>query len=288
MSKPPPNIPAPEAAAEAASREDVELSLQITRRLFKTLAAINVGKVPFDQAVALLKQAYVQAAIRQLEREQPDKRLTRSAIALLTGMDGRTVAHLLDAPEDAEDEGHKIQQSPHAQILGSWASHDRWRDPETGQPRPLTIYGAGDTFQALVKSTIGKSISYSMVLETLISHGNVRRVGDNQVELVQRLFRSQGSDAALKRQSNRMIYGLGKNIIHYLENGDDDEWWPRGIIWNQRVPPEKLAELRVLLRDLLVDKHTPEIGETIDTCADQEDRPGQATAGLGWYYWEDV
>lgn len=271
---------------QGPGREDVELSLQITGRMFSTLAAMNVGKVPFDQAIAMLRQAYVKAAVRHLEREQPGKRLTRSALALLTGMDSRTVASIL-ASDNAQDDCQEVHQSPHAQVLGSWASHDKWRDPDTGQPAQLIIYGAGNTFQALVKSTIGKSVSYSMVLETLIESGNLRKVGDNRVELVDRMFHSK-SDLSRKRQSNRMVYGLGKNIVRYLEADDAEPQWPRGMIWNQRVKPDMLPELRDRLRSLLADKHAYQIGETIDTCADQEDRDGQATAGVGWYYWEDV
>lgn len=274
-----------ERSSRSPRQEDVELSLQITSRMFGTIAALNVGNVPFNQAVDMLRQAYVRAAVKQLERQQPDKRLTRSAIALLTGMDGRTIANVLTS-EDELHERQQVRQSPHAQVLGSWASHDQWQDPETRQPAQLTIYGAGKTFQALVKSTIGKSISYSMVLETLVNSGNVRKIDDNRVELIERQFRSK-TDVARKRQSNRMVYGLGKNIIHYVENKDSDAGWPRAMVWNQRVNPEKLAELRERLRDLLVTKHTFEVGETIDTCAEQEDRPGQVTAGLGWYYWED-
>lgn len=271
---------------QGPGREDVELSLQMTGRMFSALAALNVGKVPFDQAVTMLRQAYVKAAVRHLEREQPDKRLTRSAIALLTGMDGRTIAGILAADEEREDR-QQVQQSPHAQALGSWASHDKWRDADTGRPAQLTIYGAGKTFQALIKSTVGKSVSYSMVLETLLESGNIRKIGDNKVELVDRMFHSR-SDLSRKRQSNRMVHGLGKNIVHYLEAPEEKSKWPRGMIWNQRVTPDMLPELRDRLRALLADKHAYEIGETIDTCADQEDRSGQATAGVGWYYWEDV
>lgn len=268
--------------------EDRELSLRISRRMLKTLAALNIGKVPFDQAVAVLRQAYVDAAIEHLQRKQPDKRITRSAIALLTGMDGRTVSQLLEAREehDGPRKEQKVQQSPNAQVLGSWASEQRWADPESGEPRDLPIYGSGDTFQALVKSSIGKSVSYSMVLETLLAHGNVRKVEDNKVQLVDRVFRSE-SDLAKLRQAYRMVDGISKNIVHGQQVRQPDQRWPRGQVWSQRVRPEELAALRDEVLALLRDKHMYELGELIDQHAEAQDGPNQATAGLGWYYWED-
>lgn len=268
--------------------EDRELSLRISRRMLKTLATLNVGKLPFDQAVAVLRQAYVDAAVEHLQRKQPDKRLTRSAVALLTGMDSRTVAQLLESrsESDGPPDEQIVQQSPNAQVLGSWASEERWADPDTGKPRDLLIYGSGDTFQALVKTSIGKSVSYSMVLETLLSHGNVRKVGDNKVRLIDRVFRSE-SDLAKLRQALRMVDGVSKNIINGQQVREPEQRWPRGVVWSQRVRPAELAALRKEILALLRDKHVYELGELIDQHADEHDGPNQTIAGLGWYYWED-
>lgn len=271
--------------AERPTEEDLTLSLEITRRMFRPLTALIIGKVPFERAVALLRRAYVRAAIAELERKQPDKARTHSAIALLTGIDGRTIRDLL-LEDEVEDTDEQVEMSPNAQVLGSWASHERWRDPETSQPLQLKIYGPGKTFQALVKSVIGKSVSYAMVLETLIEHGNVRRVGDNRVELVDRLFKHR-HDLSQKRQINRMIHGLGRNIINRMHPEESDGKWPRGMVWNQRVRPEALEQLRAEIMELIKNKLTYEIGETMDAHAEEHEGDDQVVTSFGWFYWED-
>lgn len=275
------------SASSPETEEDITLSLEITRRTFRPLAALAIGKVPYDRAASMLRDAYVRAATEELRRKQPDKPLTHSAIALLTGLDGRTIRDIINDEETGDAQTDElVEMSPNAQVLGSWASHERWQDPETGKPLKLKIYGAGKTFQALVKSTIGKSVSYAMVLETLLEHGNIRRVEDNRVELVNRLFKSN-TDLSQKRQANRLLHGMGRNIINRIYPDPGEGEWPRGIVWNQRVRPERLEQLRCDMVELITQHIAYEIGETLDAHADQEDRQDQVTASFGCFYWED-
>lgn len=269
-----PTIQTPTAGTEA------EL-LPRVRQLLEPLAALAVGRVPYDVLCGLLKGALIQAAEEQLQREAPAKRVTKSAIALKTGIDSRSLGQ--PAPTD---DGQGDLSHPFADLLALWQWEGDWRDQSAEAPLQLPIYGPGKTFQTLVNRAIGKNISYSEVMETLVNSGNIRRTGDNRLQLVDPFYKHGASALEAGRFDffGKLSEGLAHCVRDRMATPEFDPNPNAVSMLVRSVPQDRLPELARDIGELLL-KHADEAGDRLDEYDDESTKGPTVTAGVGNFFW---
>lgn len=263
------------------AQSQLDALLPRVRQLLEPLASVVVGRVPYDTLSELLKEALIDAARDQLRCEAPAKRVTKSAIALKTGIDSRSID--LAPKETRQDEA---LNPPFAGLLALWKWNEEWQDGESGDPLLLPIYGPGKSFQTLVNRSVGKNISYSDVMEILLKSGNIERAGDKRLRLVDPIFRFGNPELEAGRFNfyGRLSRGLGFCIRDRMSSPEFDPNSNAVLMTVRSVPEEKLPVLAEEISALLL-RHADEAGDLLDGHDDEESTGKTYSAGVGNFFW---
>jgi hypothetical protein len=162
--------------------------------LFKRIVRLLIGTISFPVLADVLKTIYVEEAKKKLK--QSGSKPTKSALALITGLDTRVVSAILK--ENPNPNSVPISANPENTLIDIWSSDETFQDSVSGEPAILPVEGKGRTFQSLVLRAIGRNITVKTVLDRLLAGGTVQLVhGDTpRVELVSRFYNPISSDYA--------------------------------------------------------------------------------------------
>ena len=127
-----------------------ELSLML-RRLLKPLIATLIKRgVGYIAMRDLLKQVYIEEALRCHDEQTP---ATDSTLSVMTGINRREVKRLRAdiKTSPGEEKSAMTGVNMAARVVATWSSAAQFRD-ETGAPRPLAVHGAdGKDFDSLLR-----------------------------------------------------------------------------------------------------------------------------------------
>lgn len=252
------------------------------RLVLHRIIRLLVGTISFPAILELIKAIYVEEAEKKLNRA--GTKPTKSAIALLTGLDTRVVSMVLDARFDVSMEPKQI--CAENALLDMWSNDPFFQDPERKKPSILPIEGKGRTFQGLILKSVGRNITVKTVIDRLLSSGNIK-IHSGAIERVEMLsqFYSPISDDIAKMtdiaylESSRVLSAA----IHNM-NTDPELRVPQQGRWTYRLDPKNYKEFRKKARQLL-DKQIKEGEALLEQFEELEKQPGQLTVGIGWYQW---
>jgi hypothetical protein len=149
-------------------------------RVFSKVVRLVIGTVSLPALVDILKAIYVEEAEKKLIRE--GTKPTKSALALMTGLDTRVVSQVMDQNLDSTIQNQNV--NPENALIDMWSSDPYFQDAETGNPAALPIAGKGKTFQGLVLRSIGRNITVKTVMDRLLNWGSIK-VTSGEVETVE-------------------------------------------------------------------------------------------------------
>ena len=250
--------------------------------VLRRIVRLMVGTVSFPALIEILKTLYVEEAEKKIKRI--GSKPTRSALALLTGLDTRVVSVVINKNYDITLEPKNI--CAENALLDMWANDPFFLDDETNEPLILPIEGRGRTFQGLVLRSIGRNITIKTVLDRLLSSGNIRTISDGteQVEMLSLFYSPITNDRAKMTdiafiESSRVLSAA----IHNM-NSEIDSRVPQQGRWTYRLSPKRFKEFRNEARFLL-QKQIKEGEALLEKFEDAQKKPGQLTVGIGWYQW---
>ena len=253
----------------------------VLRRIVRLL----VGTISFPALIEIMKTLYVEEAEKKIIRT--GSKPTKSALALLTGLDTRVVSVVVNKDYDITLEPKNI--CAENALLDMWASDPSFLDPETGEPLILPIEGRGRTFQSLVLRSIGRNITIKTVLDRLLSSGNIRTIfdGTEKVEILSLFYSPITNDRANMTdiafiESSRVLSAA----IHNM-NSDIDSRVPQQGRWTYRLSPARYKAFRSEARSLL-QKQIKEGEALLEKFEESQKQPGQLTVGIGWYQWSGL
>lgn len=182
-----------------------------------------------------------------LQRRRP---LSLTRLIMLTGLDSRTIKGLLRQPISATDG----DLCPEAAILGSWAKDPTLRDPITGRPKDLSIYGPTGTLEGLVHRHAGRGVSVTYVLDRLVKNGNVKQLDKLYARLINpnwKLF-EHGEDTFLSCAIDAVVQ-LCNTIGHNLKyKNEPEKKWVERQAFSYMIPKERRAEAERAFNELLM------------------------------------
>ena len=252
--------------------------------LLRRLVRLLVGAISFPVLVDMLRSIYVGEGKKKLERS--GSKPTKSALALITGLDTRVVSSILRAGQNPSLT--TVNVNPELALIDLWNSDPFFQNPETEKAAILPIEGRGKTFQGLVLRAIGRNITNKTVLDKLLDGGTIRVIqGDTeQVELISKVYFPISSDYARSLEvglleSSRVLSA----VIHNIQS-EPEARVPQQGRWTYRLDPKDYLEFRKKARALL-EKQIKEGDELLEEYEQGEKQSGQLTVGIGWYQWGD-
>ena len=254
-------------------------------RVLRPLIRLMVGNITFNVFLDLAKQIYVEESQRELKRRDPKGRVTKSALALLTGIDTRAINQIL--AEMAEDkELDEIFLIPEAEVLAEWGYKPKFRGPDD-IPIDLPISGRGITFQNLVTKLAGRNVTAQTVLDRLTKSGNVELVDENTVRLVSKIyFPLQGDNYEALDVGMAAAANLLRTVHHNVSNQDGA---PGRLVqqqrWSNDIPIKNYEKFKAAITDLLRDQIDESLS-VLENYEDEHDASPKVTAGIGAYYFE--
>ena len=257
---------------------------QVLPLLFRKIVRLLVGTISFPILADLLKSLYVEEAERKLERS--GSKPTKSAIALITGLDTRVVSSV--SKENYGETGVPTSANPENTLIDIWNSDATFQDPDTLKAAILPIEGKGRTFQTLVLRAIGRNITVKTVLDRLLKGGTVQIVDGDipRVELVSKFYNPISSDNAKATEIGLLESSRVLSAVLHNMGSDDDRRVPQQGRWTYRLDPKNYKHFRNEVRDLL-EKQIAEGDELLEKFEEPQKKPGQLTVGIGWYQWGD-
>jgi hypothetical protein len=264
------------SAVESSSITDA------VRLILRRVVRLLVGTVSYPALQDILKKIYVEEAEKKILRS--GSKPTKSALALMTGLDTRVVTSVLRSDLDSSLEPKNI--CAESALLDMWANDPLFQDENTGKPAVLALEGKGRTFQGLVLRAIGRNITIKTVMDRLVDSQNIKLLSGvtEQVEMQSQFYspisdnRAILTDMALY-ESSRVLSA----VIHNM-NSAPEERVPQQGRWTYRLSPEKYKDFRKQARKLL-EKQILEGESLLEKFEDKQKESGQLTVGFGWYQW---
>lgn len=235
--------------------------------------------------ITMAKSIYIEEAERKLKQDPMTKRVTKSSLALLTGIDTRQISQFMNAPEAAKLEAPDLL--PEAYVLGQWASEGTYKDINTNEPLELPVYGRGLTFQNLVTRSVGRNVTAQTVLDRLVITGNIEYVDENTVRLLSPYYfpltgaKYELLDVGMQATAN-LLLTVDNNISHRDDTGLRFVQQQR---WSRAIPPEKHAAFKQHIQEFLNTQLDASVNE-ITKYESPVHTSESITAGVGYYYFE--
>jgi len=273
------------AMQENANVQDDAWSItHILSRVFRKIVRLVIGSISLPALVDILKAIYVEEAQKKLLRE--GSKPTKSALALITGLDTRVVSSVLAQNLDTTIENKNV--NPEHALIDLWTSDPFFQDPETGLPAKLPIEGRGRTFQSLVLRSIGRNITVKTVIGRLLASKNIRVVHNDieEVELLSMIYSPISNDRAKQTEVGLIEASRVLSAVIHNMNSDPKSRVPQQGRWTYRLDPENYKEFRRKIRKLL-DKQIKEGESLLEEFEEATKQDDQLTVGIGWYQWGD-
>jgi len=273
-------------SAVVQQRADISWLIEAIVRMARPLVRFSVGRVSCTALVNLIREIYVSEAKEYLKAQNPDRKVTRSALALLCGMDSRAIAAL----EENSSKNYTVSDvSSQSAILEMWRRDDAFRNLETGGPAELLIHGPHGTFQRLVSRAAGRAVTPQTALESLLESGNIELNGDGtHVRLIDPVFKPvKDSEKTAIEAGSLAVNLLGKSIIHNTNRHTRNQpSWVQQDRWSVRIPCHRVEILRRELRETL-ERNIQEVEHYLESEEMETSEGAECSVGIGWYYWEE-
>jgi len=268
------------AARQDQHDQGARLALAV-ERMVRPLIRMIVGRVSCGFLIQQVRRVYIEEARKQIMRNDSNGRVTKSKLAMLTGLDTRTISAI--EAEPANPANCTVGEiCAEAGVLNRWMSQPEFRD-ENDEPKRLPILGKSISFQALVSSAVGRNVTYQTVLERLIESGNVEVIGDEFVELKNRYYQPvKTSEQTIIDAGSYSISRLSETVLSNFQSTSADQKLLQQDRWSRRIPRRQLPELKRKTRQL-IETQILEMEDLIDLYEDTNGDHETCTFGIGWF-----
>lgn len=281
-------------APDSLHEEAAVLSRAI-ENLIRKLIKFLIGRISLVRLQELIRYVFVEEIENKLRVENPNKNIPLTQLALLSGLDTRTLTKIRNSKgyrRPFYQEATFLRDfAPGASILDIWSSQKPYMDEVSGEPQILSVSGEEPSFESLFEE-FGKSrgITFRSLLQRLAESGAVELDSErNQVKLVSKSYLPSASQDKLGAIElgfaaiGNMVDTVTRNISA-LDSGEE-RLYQRGA-WTYRLNEKNKSALRAELRGLL-EKTDTTAREIIEMHEDPYVRSGQLTAGISLFYFEE-
>jgi len=253
-------------------------------RVVRPFIKLLVGRVSCGFLVQQVKKIYIEEARKWIEKNDRNGRVTKSKLAMLTGLDTRSISSFEESAV-SPDEAKVGDICAEAAVLDAWNLDTRYRDDD-GQPKILPIISRGVSFQGLVSGTVGRNVTYQTLLERLVESGNVEMEGDDHIRLVNPYYQPVKPSEETIIDAGSLSIGRLTETVGFNLNSVGRPRVLQQDRWSRKIPREKYGELNAAVRTL-IDKQILEVERIIDSYEVDGEGKDTCTFGIGWYAFGD-
>ena len=280
---------------EEGPLQDAAILTRAVESVFRKLVRLLMGRMSLIKLQEMIRIVFVEEAEEHLKKEQPGRKVAMTKLALLTGLDTRTLSRILGDKTINfplyKKEKFLREMTPEGTVLDYWKNNRSFLKKTSLEPLVLDIKGSPHSFEALVKETLSaRGVTPSSILKNLVYAKSVHLDSIGQkVTLLNSLympFDFSGNTAQLEI-SLATVGNLIQTIIHNFEtkNHSEEAFFQRAS-WSHRFNPQFLLKLRKEIKGYLI-KAEQEAVKIMENYEEDEFIEGQRTAGFGLFYFED-
>lgn len=275
--------------------EDVAILTLAVESVFRKLIRLLIGKISLKKLQEMIQVIFVEEAEVNLKKEKPGKNVALSALAVVTGIDTRTLTRI-KGKESYLKPFHEKKRflreiTPECSVLDVWESSETYKDPKTGKPIILAINGPKPSFESLISdSNSTRGVTVRSFLQRLeVSKSVVVDKAKNSVRMIDKRYTPFGSEAQTEtaRIGMAAVGNLVETVAHNLEapTEDGESFYQRGC-WTNRLNKDDSKKLRDLVKDFLskTDEKVRKLMKPFEQNVTGQD---QVTAGVSLFYFEE-
>ncbi len=262
--------------------------------VLRKLIRLLIGRISLTRLQELIRLIFVQEAEAFVKREKPGKNVPMTKLALLTGLDTRTLGKVMEETATGtpvhESKNFLREITPECSVLDFWQVNSRYLDDD-GQPLELPIKGDVPSFESLISETLtSRGVTENSLLERLRTSKAVEITSDGKaIRMLDRRFWpfQQKDDSATLEIGLISVGNLIDTVSYNLfaqKNGEEPHF--QRSTWTHRLSSSQQASLRATIRKLLTDSEV-QVTEILGRFEDEEIEQDQITVGVGIYYFEE-
>jgi len=275
--------------------QDAAVLTRAVENLFRKLIRFLLGRITLVKLQEMIRYIFIEEAENKLKKENPEKNISLTKLALLSGIDTRTLTKVRNSEgyrQPLYRESKFLREfTPGAAILDFWSSRQPFVDPRSGKPKVLKIIGEGSSFETLFSGCIrGRGVTARSLLQRLAESGAVKVDHEKgTVELLKRSYlpSSSGDQQGSIQMGFSAIGNMLDTVIHNVESLDTgaDRLYQQGA-WTYRLSPRNREIVRNRLR-LLLAETDQKARNIFGKYEDINASPEQITSGISLFYFEE-
>lgn len=269
--------------------QEAALLTRAVENVFRKLIRFLVGRITLVKLQEMIRHIYVEETERQLRAEKPGKNVPLTRLALLTGLDTRTLVQVrkrLQLDEHRYRQQFLAELTPESAVVEAWAS----RIDALGKEAAELDYGREDAgFEQLVRATIStRGITIQSIIQRLV---DTRSVAQDKDTRTLRLLVDHFSPYLSQDEPNIVNAALSaiSNLVSTVEHNvgaDPEEKLFQRQKWTFRLDPSDREAFRQEMRAVL-ERYEREAEEAIEPWEQGRYDERLVTAGVGFYYFEE-
>lgn len=274
---------------------DVAILTLAVENVFRKLIRLLIGKISLKKLQEMIQVIFVEEAEANLKQERPGKNVALSTLAVITGIDTRTLTRVKSKDSYLKPFHEKkrflSEITPECSVLDVWESSETYTDSKTGKPKVLAINGPEPSFESLISdSNSTRGVTVKSFLQRLeASKSIVVDKAGNSVQMIDKRYTPFGSEAQTENARigmaavGNLVDTIGHNLAAPTKNGES--FYQRGC-WTNRLDINDREKLRELVKSFLsgIDEKARKIIKPFEQDAVSHD---QVTAGVSLFYFEE-
>ena len=253
-------------------------------KIFKPLVVLFLrNSIPYQTASDWMKRIYIDTAFDNKEfRINPDKKQTKTRVAVLTGLSRVEIDRILKIEKPLEVTEQKWNRA--TKVLSAWCNDQDFL--EKGKPAILPIYGE-KSFTTLVEKYSGGATMRS-IMDELLNVESIEKIND-EVKLIrqdympvpnkQKLLNIEISGFSTGQLLNTLVYNEKE------ENSEKKRFQKVVIAW--KVPDTNIQIAKNYIYQE-TDKLLIKIDNKLNTLNGNIGKMKTHTIGLGAYYFQET
>ena len=274
---------------------DVAILTLAVENVFRKLIRLLIGKISLKKLQEMIQVIFVEEAEASLKQERPGKNVALSTLAVITGIDTRTLTKIKTKDSYLkpfhEEKRFLSEITPECSVLDVWESSETYTDPKTGKPRVLAINGSKPSFESLISdSNSTRGVTVKSFLQRLeASNSIVVDKAKSSVQMIDKRYTPFGSEAHTENARigmaavGNLVDTIGHNLTAPTEG--KESFYQRGC-WTNRLDLDDRNKLRELVKSFLsgIDEKARRIIKPFEQETVNHD---QVTAGVSLFYFEE-
>jgi hypothetical protein len=274
--------------------QDAAILTRAVENVFRKLIRFLVGRISLVKLQEMIRFIYVEEAERKLNRERPDQNIPLTRLAILTGLDTRTLIRVRNSERYRKplylEKRFLKAMTPESCVLDVWSSNPKYLH-STGKPRKIAIANENNSFEQLVKEAVSsRGITAQSIMARLIANKTVKFDEDTEtIELLEKIqapFKS-GDEWGIIEVGFLQTGNLLDTVFYNFQavRNEKNPFYQRGC-WTHRLNNKNRVKFQNLCREILEDSDE----RARNQMAPYEEKVStndQMTAGISMFYFEE-